>query len=103
MSDQMAITNGVLKAVMTDAMVARGTAGDFDQTLAVGYYRVSTVEGSSNLPPGAYGYGILEVLNPGNFLLQRYTTHRNGMYIRMQYTIPKNWTAWLKITPDSTQ
>ncbi len=100
MSEAKVLTNEVLKAEMTDAMVYRGLAVDFNTILTSGYYRVSEAENSVNMPSGAYGYGVLEVVATAHFILQRFITHRNGQYTRMSYM--GNWSAWVKISPSTT-
>lgn len=74
----------------------RGTAGNVDDLAIVGYYETRS-ENTTNLPTGAYYYGILEIFGGGSFLVQRYTPHANysgkfGEYNRVKFQ--GVWTDW---------
>lgn len=74
----------------------RGIAGDIDSLIESGFYEVR-LDQSTNIPPNAYTYGILEVFKSTIFTLQRYTPHSNdsgkyGEYNRIKYN--NIWGNW---------
>lgn len=94
MTEGKPITNNLLKGVMTDAMVNRGRANtDLAEVTTPGIYEISPYYGATGFPPEAYQYGILEVFASGDFLFQRYTTHRLTLYSRCRFR--GVWGAWV--------
>lgn len=75
----------------------RGIAGDINMSTKNGYYE-ARADYTSNFPPNAYTYGILEVFGGNLFLAQRYTPHSKysglsyGEFSRVMYN--GEWTEW---------
>ena len=74
----------------------REVAKDIDAITETGYYCVSNGI-STNIPPNAYSYGVLEVFGGVPFIGQRYTPHSDyagnyGEYSRVRYN--GTWTSW---------
>lgn len=100
MAEATPITNDLLKGVMTDAMVYRGVCADFDIAMKTGYYEAAHHLGTKNYPPGAYKWGIVEVLNAQSFALQRYTPHQLTSSKAVYCRISNNgeWNPWVLLT-----
>lgn len=87
---------GLLSSLKLYPFMFRGIAGDIDSLNESGYYEVR-IDQSTNIPPNAYTYGILEVFQSTMFTLQRYTPHSNnsgkyGEYNRVKTKgVWKNW------------
>lgn len=71
MTDTLVLTNAILKDLMTDALVMREYAGNFDTCLSAGAYGVTPAE-ASNIPLGANQYGVLIVVRSCNYGVQTF-------------------------------
>ena len=87
---------GLLSSLKLYPFMFRGIAGDIDSLIESGYYEVRLNQ-STNIPPNAYTYGILEVFKSTMFILQRYTPHSNNSSKYGEYNRVKSqgvWTDW---------
>lgn len=94
MSTAKALSNSLLKGILTDAVVGRGQVADLDTCKTAGTYYVGNPQ---NLPEGAYNYGVLIVYQNERLCLQMYLPRFNTkMYIRIYY---ERWMGWNVFTP----
>ncbi len=97
--DTRPLTNEIIKEVATDAMVARGTVGDLDETKTTGIYLMDGSATSASTFPYPYKLGILEVLPRGGGVLQRYTPSDMKCVCQRFYSVvAKTWSAWYQMT-----
>lgn len=83
MSQTKVLTNEVLKGIMTDAMVYRGSNPDLDTALTAGVFQIT----GKNIIPTLYQYGILRVMEAGEFVSQEYIPHRTTL------DTPADWAS----------
>ncbi|MGG4504039.1 pyocin knob domain-containing protein [Paenibacillus polymyxa] len=103
--DDIAATESAVKAaydLANSSQIARGDAPkDWNNAIQNGIYRVAVADLSSysNVPPGAYGYGVLEVVygvTASASTAQRYQTHDGYLYYRTAFA-GGNWSAWKQV------
>ena len=98
MTKTKALTNALLKDVMTDAMVIRGVCADLDTCKANGIYSLTADTKNRPIP----GIGIAEVICRGNAVFQR-VIPLEVAYICMRSTIQSGsaWMAWRTFNPSA--
>lgn len=98
MSEAQVLTNDVLKAEMTDAMVFRGICMDLDSTTTPGIWQtIASTQGT--LPPVMKTlalYAILEVMCRAGWVFQRLTSEDQQVAIRTR-TPTGTWKAWKEV------
>ena len=98
MSKATVLTNDLLKGVMTDALVRRGSVTDIDTTTTPGVYTVEPSRFSKGVVfgiPSTYRYGTLLVLGNEMFITQIYIPHQS--YTVSQYVEMSNYTSDLAL------
>ena len=104
MSEPIILTSTMLKEMLPDAVVNRATTvKDLDDMILFsGVYRTRPEE-TTNLPPGAYRYGILIVeradFNGQIFLIQRYYADNGEIYVRHYWNT--SWRDWKKMVTET--
>lgn len=88
-------TNKLLKEILTDTMSYRVHTNDAETLTQSGIYQ--NTGSMTNLPSGAYRYGVLAVFDANLFKAQVYIPHTQlangyGMYIRAWYD--GKWNSW---------
>lgn len=87
------------EAIVADVLQKdRGDLLDFNAAIKVGTYFVNGYIKPINGPSGIYTYGILETIKCRVILLQRYTSHRRGVAVRVRYN--DTWTEWTILNAD---
>lgn len=98
MADTVVISNALLKASLTDAMVDRSACTDLDACRTPGYYILRTQDAVCANPPNVAGwnYGSLEVLGRGGSnWLQRISTV--GGLIVYRWGDLTSWGPWRQV------
>lgn len=91
MSKTKAVTNAMLKDILTDTMVDRGFASNIDGVLTQGVYKLNGSEqGTFPTDPNAK-YSILEVFVRGSVVYQRLTSKIGAMAVRVK---GDSWSKW---------
>ena len=91
--DMAAVVGELLSSLKLYPFMFRGIAGDLDSLIESGYYEVRPDQ-STNIPPDAYTYGILEVFKTDMFTFQRYTPHSNSSGKYGEFNRVKLGSSW---------
>ncbi|WP_246608365.1 pyocin knob domain-containing protein [Paenibacillus agaridevorans] len=67
---------------------------DFNNYTIMGVYVASVISNSPNRPPASADYGILEVVEDGGYLIQRYTEIVEGATFQRTHYDGSNWSPW---------
>ena len=93
------ISNELLKEIMTDAVVARGSVTKDDNVNEIttpGVYTVASDSQIQGLPSGTSMYGNLTVERGGLYIFQIYRTVDANVYQRRRY-VGEPWNTWYKL------
>ena len=98
-SDHATVVGGLLSSQKLYPFMDRGSVSDFNQATDAGTYKVSNV--TSNLPTGAYNYGVLHVGVATNFVSQLYIPDDNSSFdykIFVRIRFGESWRRWRGIS-----
>ena len=98
-SDHASVVGGLLSSQKLYPFMDRGSVSDFNQATDAGTYKVSNV--TSNLPTGAYNYGVLHVGVATNFVSQLYIPDDNSSFdykIFVRIRFGEAWRRWRGIS-----
>ena len=90
---------GLLSSQKLYPFMDRGSVSDLNQATDAGTYKVSNV--TSNLPTGAYNYGVLHVGVATNFVSQLYIPDDNSSFdytIFVRIRFGESWRRWRGIS-----
>ena len=94
------LTNDRLKAIMTDAFVARGLCTDVDSTYATGIYNMGDntagIQGFNNAK-----YGVLVVINQGTNIWFQCIIPWQCSYLLFRSGNRASWQSWMRIPMSS--
>lgn len=102
MSDMMTITGDILKMLLPDSMIYRGSYSNIDILLAPGIYSGSGTSSSGTFPTFGHMegwlFGTLEVIKSrGDRIIHRLTSDRGDVAVRVW--LNSSWQAWKAMTP----
>lgn len=86
---------GLLSSQKLYPFMDRGSVSDFNQATDAGTYKVSNV--TSNIPTGAYNYGVLHVGVATNLVSQLYIPDDNSSFdykIFVRIRFGESWRRW---------
>lgn len=93
-----ALSNSLLKEILTDTMVFRGQAICLEDCVTPGYYIVDA-NSYSEFPPNInlWNYGILEVMKRNADIIHRFT-HVDGLILLTRVRRNNVWRPWFRLT-----
>ncbi len=100
----MELSNGILKSILTDALVERPTKASFDEMTQSGVYSIGPENVKSGYPATIFEYGILIVAVAELFMAQIYIPHnwmagQHLLAFRVAYN--GNFNKWI-VLPQSS-
>ena len=72
-----------------------GQIKDFNQVKTSGFYKVSGFDSSISNTPSGNGYGTLEAIDAGDYILQRYISRNKEIFVR--HNMNDAWYPWQRI------
>ena len=93
------VVGGLLSSQKLYPFMDRGDVSDFNQATDAGTYKVSDV--TSNIPIGAYNYGVLHVGVATNLVSQLYIPDDNSLFdykIFVRIRFGESWRRWRGIS-----
>ncbi len=97
MSETTTLTNDMLKAILSDAMVNRGICSDIDSIYQNGIYQSPGAEGVGTFPTeeNKWKYGGMIVASMrGHRVLQILSSDVGDIAVRMSFSDHAGWHKW---------
>ena len=98
MAEATILTSGILKELLKDAMLYRGTAECIEDCVTWGMWRLLPSSTTTQTPPrSGWNFGILEVMVRDGDVVQR-LTHIDGYGIYQRVRRNGEWKDWYSIS-----